>query len=236
MTCGIYALYWEEQDKIYIGLSQNIEIRWSEHKRDMQDNNHSNYLVQKQFIKHGLPTLYIIEEGAIHSLNSLEIYWTSEFNALNKSVGLCLVEPGQVGWGVNSNASKYSKIQILKVFSLLYKTSLPYKYICDRAKVPQSLITDLLSKRSHYWLSSTYPDKFSKIIARDVDHSYKYISTKLGHTIKLQDPSGSIFEVSNIREFCRTHPLLNWDASITNVGLGRLINGSRKSYKGWKLI
>ena len=31
MTTGIYALYWEEQDLIYIGKAQKIEKRFKDH-------------------------------------------------------------------------------------------------------------------------------------------------------------------------------------------------------------
>lgn len=60
MTIGIYSLYWEEQDLIYIGQSQNIERRFTEHLYKLKNNTHTNYKVQKAYITYGLPSTNIL--------------------------------------------------------------------------------------------------------------------------------------------------------------------------------
>ena len=42
MTMGIYALYWQEQDLIYIGQSKEIERRFKDHLRELEACIHCN--------------------------------------------------------------------------------------------------------------------------------------------------------------------------------------------------
>ena len=117
MTTGIYSLYWEKQDLVYIGLSQNIERRFKDHLNTLKNNKHTNYKVQNTFNNYGEPKLIIIEECIIEELNDKEIFWTKEFNSINN--GLNIIEAGQAGFGTNSSNSKYSKEQIIEALDLL---------------------------------------------------------------------------------------------------------------------
>lgn len=83
MTVGIYALYWEEQDLVYIGQSSRLEARHKEHLVDLSQKIHSNYKVQESYNSYGEPKHIIIEYCKIEELDALEIYWTNEFNSLN---------------------------------------------------------------------------------------------------------------------------------------------------------
>lgn len=49
MNSGIYALYWWEQDLVYIGLSQNLSSRKLEHLNKLKNNRHTNYKVQNTY-------------------------------------------------------------------------------------------------------------------------------------------------------------------------------------------
>lgn len=230
MTIGIYALYWENIDKIYIGLSQNIETRFREHKTLMRNSKHTNYLIQQAFSKHGLPKFYILEECKVSELPTKEIYWTAEFNALDKQVGLCLVAPGIVGFGPNSNASKYSYRQILRVFSLLYKTNDTIKAISIKLKVSDSLVKDIVACNTHKWLQDSYPTQYRLMCNRKKNH----------HTIHtkpiLCSPTGEIYIVEEyIIEFCSKQNTLNHAIKSSSVGIGKVILKKRKQYLGWTL-
>ena len=78
--------------------------------------------------------------------------------------GLNIVEAGQIGFGFNSNASKYSKITILKVFSLLYRTKLPQTKIAKKLKLYGSLVQDISKGNSHLWLKELYKEKYELMI------------------------------------------------------------------------
>lgn len=238
MTIGIYALYWEDQDLIYIGLSEDVEGRYRDHLRLCRGNKHTNYKVQDAFYKYGSPNLVIIEKCLISELNDKEIYWTREFNSIND--GLNIVEAGLVGWGTLSNSSKYSKRQILKVFSLLYKSTLSHKCISIKSKVSASLPQDIVLGKSHLWLREAYPKQYSLMKenrAERIPSNNGALFQNRG--IKLPtivSPEGIIYnEISNLTEFCKTIPLFSINIKNSMKGLSKVILGERNQYKGWTL-
>lgn len=237
MTCGIYALYWEYQDKVYIGLSQNIEGRFKEHLRDMRKGDHSNYLIQKIYNEYGEPnTLVILEECSLLELNNKEIYWTNEFDALNPKVGLCLVEPGNNVFGTRSRNSKYSKRQVLSVFSMLYKTTDSHRSISNKLKVPISLVDDIACRGSHLWLKEQYTEKYNRLVANKPIR-YKLRNTsehKDKHYPTLVSPTGEEFDIVSITDFC-TNNFSNSSLRVAKSGILRVLNKDRKSYLGWRL-
>lgn len=233
MTIGIYSLYWEEQDLIYIGQSQNIETRAKEHISLLKRGIHTNYKVQKAYNLYGLPIHSIIEECTIVSCNEAEIFWTKEFDSLNTKHGLNIIEAGQVGWGTNSNNSKYSRFQILKVFSLLYKGQDKVASIENRCNVSKAVINDILKSNSHLWLKDQYPEEYRQMLNRE--RICKNISSKLGTNVNIISPKGDVHSISCITDFCKSLNIT--DTSLTTIvrGFARVIDGTRKQYKGWKL-
>lgn len=225
MTIGIYSLYWGEQDLIYIGQSQNIESRFKEHINLLNKNKHTNYKVQNAFNSYGLPKLIIIEECSINLLNDLEICWQKEFNSINS---LDLIEAGQVGYGVNSNSSKYTKLQVLLVFKDLYKSNKNHKEIAFAQKVNIGLVDDISRGSSHLWIKYKYPKLYSKMKKLQ---TYRVIGVKdKENSLKgiVKSPDGEIYEVYNIEKFCREH-------NLRGQHLGAVINSKRKIHLGWIL-
>lgn len=234
MTIGIYSLYWGAQDLVYIGQSQNIEVRYKEHLALLKRFKHTNYKVQNAYNLYGTPTLKLLEECSIDRTNDAEIYWTKEFDALGTCNGLCIIEPGTVGWGTNSNSSKYSRIQILKVFSLLYKADTSVPEIMCRTGVSKAVINDILSRASHLWLSSSYPEQYSLMGLRL--RKVSNISKKLGKAPIIVSPTGEQYAISSITEFCSAINIDNLCLSSKVRGFARIIDKTRKQYKGWKLL
>jgi hypothetical protein len=164
MTIGIYSLYWWEQDLVYIGQSQNIEERLRQHINSLKRGSHYNYKLQKSYNNYGTPTSYVLEECSIDRLLPLELCWCKEFNALSPSVGLNIAEPGVVGSGTGTNhgSSKYSRITVLRVFSLLYKTELALGVIASITITNTNihLAGHIKSGFSHLWLKDSYPKQY----------------------------------------------------------------------------
>jgi len=227
MKSGIYALYWWEQDLVYIGLSQTINNRFAEHLRLMSRQTHTNYKIQNAYNKYGLPSLVILERCPINVLADREIYWCKEFNALGKN-GLCLVEPGIVGFGADSNSSKYTKIQILRVFSLLYKGKHSMPSIEKLTGVRRSTVSDICSSASHLWIKEQYPEKYKLMtsIARK----------RLVEDIKqlraiVKAPDGRLIEVYSLSKFC----IKEFGDVNNKKHMGSVLTGTRKSHKGYTL-
>lgn len=235
-TIGIYALYWEQDPRVYIGQSVNIERRYKEHLSMLKTNNHTNYKVATQYEQFGIPSLFIIETCSIPELNEKEIFWTKEFNSIVS--GLNIIEAGTVGFGPYSNASKYTKIQILKVFSMLCR-GYNNVDIVSRLNVNKSLVSDIRNGNSHTWLKEIYPTQYLEMQFQVPKETRRNtVVNKLGAIPCIVSPEGVIYEVPNVREFCRNtgEAIFGLPERTLNVSIARLIAGKRKQYKGWKLL
>ncbi len=284
---GIYKLVWENRPEIYIGQSSNIMVRLSGHAHNIIHNKH-NYKVLDMVKAYGMPSLEVIEECSINDLDAREIYYIREYDSINS--GLNIAKGGSSAIGIENNASKYSKIQLLRVFSLLYSTNKQMSDISKITRVHISTVTSMSKGDRHSWLSDEYPEQYSIMLKnRETKKSDKKYPPILGpdgniyyiegyvkqfclnHPLiqdsgthlsavlrgarkshkgfilldknnvyvkplyeKLVDPDGSIFNITNITEFCNIHPLLQGNPNARK-GISRVLNKERHEYKGFKL-
>jgi group I intron endonuclease len=61
MTCGIYGIFSEDSQRVYIGQAQDIEQRWSTHKSSLIRNNHHCKFLQNHYNKHRKLKLELLE-------------------------------------------------------------------------------------------------------------------------------------------------------------------------------
>lgn len=228
---GIYALWWEEQDLVYIGQSSSINRRYTEHLYKMKCGKHTNYKIQELYnVTKAIPELVVLELCTIDRLNDLEVTWTNEFNSL--STGLNIVEPGVVGQGIYANNSKYSLIQILKVFSLLYRSSHSYEYIARTTKVHIHLVYDIRSMRSHTWLQDKYPIEYANML---LNRDKKYSDSR-GYP-DLISPNGEVYkDIKSLSDIYTNDPILSLNINAARNGFYKLRKGLKPSYKGWRLL
>ena len=220
---GVYLLWFEASQQPYIGCSQDVHSRYREHLYLLKNNKATNYKLQNQYNLYGSPELVILEKGATDKLYDLETAWTKEFDSINN--GLNIVEPGIVGYGANSNSSKYTKILVLKVFSLLAKTNLSMTQISSKLNVPKHLVQDIKGGRTHIWLQGEYPELYRKMITR-------YSGPK-PKAFKVLSPDNELIEITDVKAFVtRYYPD---QLKSLDIGLCKLRSGSRKQYKGWTL-
>lgn len=227
IVVGIYALYWEVEDLIYIGLSQDIKSRYSKHMSLLDKGRHSNYKVQEAYNKYGPPSLYIIEVCKVHELSAREIFWCKEFNALGTQ-GLCIVYPGAGGRGELHSRAKFTKLQILRVFSLLYKGKYSVKDIEEKTKVTKSTIRDISNSKTHIWLKDLYPLQYNKMLSinrRSLATVYKPLRALV------RSPDNRVIEVYSISEFCRQE----FHDVTCSSNMGSVIRGNVKSFRGYTL-
>ena len=78
-TCGIYKITNLINNKVYIGQSKQIEIRWQQHKTS-----NKNYALYSAFKKYGIDNFKfeIIEECFENLLNEREKYWINFYHSL----------------------------------------------------------------------------------------------------------------------------------------------------------
>jgi len=66
--------------------------------------------------------------------------------------------------GLNNPMSTYSKRQILKVFSLLYRTKLSRAKIAKRTNTKDSLAKSIVGMGTHIWLKEEYPEQYNLML------------------------------------------------------------------------
>lgn len=238
MTIGIYSLYWEDQDLIYIGQSQCIEKRFSNHISLLKMNIHTNYKVQDTYNKYGIPKLHILEVCSLNQLNELEIVWQKEFNSLSS---LDLIEAGiSGGKGLHGSSSKYSRIEILKVFRKLYSSKYSQKEIAEICKVNLSLVKSINLQRVHFWILEKYPILSNRMVLnRNSIHKNKTTGNLVrGHSTypTVISPDNKNFTILNIGLFCKEHPeYITTSEEALRRGLNKLLLGHITRYKKWTI-
>lgn len=229
MTIGIYSLYWESQDLIYIGQSQNIERRYSEHIKKLKNNTHTNYKVQEAYTLYGMPKFLCVELCSIDRLDALEIFWTEEYNSLNSKTGLNIVPAGSstLESGVLNINSRYSKLQVLKSFRCLYLGKDTYQEIYSKYGIKISNLNSIFSGKTHVWLKEKYPNLYAKMLCVPKRGIVKSINRFRNTSIK--NPEGLIIPINtSYKIFAETHGL--------HPGhLSEVLNNKRVQHKGWKL-
>lgn len=82
MTCGIYSITHRDSGRRYIGLSMNIERRWTWHKWQSKKKTNSSYIHQA-LSKYGFDDFYfeVIEVCADKELSERERHWIGIFDS-----------------------------------------------------------------------------------------------------------------------------------------------------------
>lgn len=236
---GIYKLNFLGTDKVYIGQAENISRRFSEHLRTIASGTASKKLLQA-VSEYGPPisfdVLCEIPTGIMDKEENLaiEIYdsFANGFNTFRQEGGSLRSQSG-----LDHSNSKYSKMKILKIFSLLYRTTMTYTAIANRTKTTKYIVANIASG-SHRWLSEAYPSQYKLMQAAKANRNIanvKSIELVYGKIPKIVSPTGEIFEVSNIRQFCMAHADLAKNVDSARSSLGKLIKGTKLSHLGWKL-
>ncbi len=169
MTCGIYILKFKGTDKVYIGMSDNIERRWSGHKYSLTKGKCSEKLLQA-FTTYGEPTLEILCECSKSELDSLEKEAIQIYDSITN--GFNSRDGGAVGAGISisgegNGRSKYTNEQIEECFKLLCTTDMTHKEISEQTKVSAQAISHISCGSGHKWLATKYPVEHHNLINRN---------------------------------------------------------------------
>lgn len=239
MTIGVYCLRFKGTNKVYIGQSIDIEKRYNSHLNTLRSN-FGAIKLQDAFDKFGNPNLEILIECEPHLLNNEEIEAIEIFNSVENGFN-SYSSPYQAPiykYGEDAGNSLYSNDQILEVFNLL--TSSKYysaETISKNTAVSRDVIYGISCGSLHRWLQVKYPEQYQILInkkgSRRGDISNE-VSLKLGAINqgiiypKLKSPSGEVFVVENAYRFAK-------ERGLAGNHLQEVLNGHRKSHKGWKV-
>lgn len=218
---GIYALYWEIPELVYIGQSVDIPRRFVSHKYKFSTNTHIMYL-QNIYTKYGTPKCIILEECSIVELDSLETCWISDFDTVNY---LSTGQGGRIGY--ESPKCAATKQQIIDTAKLLLDPSISDETILSNTGVSKGTLESIKYRKRHSWLKEECPEVWEQL--SKVKRFTKGQLTRYKTNVLLKDPFGKIHEVSNLSKFAV-------DNNLNKGHLCSLARGEVSHHKGWKLI
>lgn len=237
MTIGIYALLFEGTDKLYIGLSKDIEKRYIKHIQEFISSSSSKKL-QDAYTLYGKPKLEILIACEESELADLEISAIEVYDSINN--GFNTVNGGSLGCGLSgelNGRSKYSNQQIEAAFMLLVGECYhSYKDIAKIVGVSKSVITSIFNGTSHTWLKNKYPEKYSSMqnssdrrISANVLSASKRDAKSRGIIYpKVISPTGEIYNIDNLAVFSK-------EQGLNSGALGRVLHGKAAHHKGWRI-
>ena len=107
LLVGIYKITNIDNNKVYIGQSVDIQVRWYNHKKELNRNKHGNSYLQNSWNLHGADKFKfdIIEECEISVLDEKEIYWIKYYNSTDPKYGYNLIDggSGRSGYKLSEN-------------------------------------------------------------------------------------------------------------------------------------
>lgn len=227
MTIGIYAIYFEKLDKIYIGQSQKIEQRFISHK-SLFKHGHSNYKLASAYEKDPNPIYSILLECSTNELDIKESELITEFDSIH--AGLNIASGGITGTrGVTSGKSKYTKKQLELTFDLLCDPTLTVTNIVNLSGVSRVVITQICAQSRHVWLHEDYPDKSKLVLANKTARFIAAQVNRFKTNVVLISPEGIEYVCTNRNQFAKQY-------NLNSGHLGAVIRGEAVQHKGWKLM
>lgn len=226
MTCGIYKLEFANTDRVYIGQSVNIEVRYSNHLKSFTVRNASKKLLDA-YDTYGAPKLNILLECDRVELNDLENSAIQVYNSFHNGFNSQeFAEDVPVLFGENHPGAKYSNAQIEKAFLLLCEGIYTHQQIADMTSISKNMVNHIAIGTCHSWLEGIYSEQYKKLIkskpasgnSRDRGKIYPQIIS----------PEGIKYTIDNLRAFSREH-------NLPYSSLNGLVNGRTKNVRGWML-
>lgn len=141
MSCGIYLIRNKINDKVYIGLSVNIEERWQHHRllyleENSKEKNKPLYLA---FKKYGIENFdfQILEECSISELSEREKYYIRLYDC-------CILDGRDKGYNLTRGGEGYLTNDYYQIYEL-WKNGLNQKAICQLLKISEGTVIRALN-------------------------------------------------------------------------------------------
>lgn len=161
--CGIYAIKNTINNKVYIGQSVNIFLRWKAHlyssaSNTAADNNVKIHCAMRELGQNNF-FLEIIEETTKEQLNEKEKYWIAVYDSFNNGYNGSL--GGTNVQGENNPRSKLTKEDVITIRTL-YRNKIPFREVFK-------LYDGIISKRGlqKVWHCETWVDILPEVYSQE---------------------------------------------------------------------
>lgn len=166
MTYGIYKLEFPNKE-IYVGKSEDIETRYSQHISELKNNRHPNNKVQNAFNVQGIPKLVILEilnsDGTY--LSTREIYWIDKLDSFNNGLNL------DQGFIVKeeTKSEKLVNDRVREAFKMLMRTKLGkadhfITDICLATGLTPKMLKSIIQGNAFTWLINEFPISYKRML------------------------------------------------------------------------
>ena len=159
---GVYKITFPN-NKVYIGISNNIYRRMLEHNSDFRN----NLPIEKAIQKYGKITEFVILEEINPNdrefMREREKFWISAFNSNKKEFGYNISEGGDgADIGSNNSQAKLTEEQYQQVYKDLIDNKLSLQEIADKYEMHLSSISRLNNGHSYFHSTIEYPIRKAK--------------------------------------------------------------------------
>lgn len=159
---GVYKITFPN-NKIYIGISNNIYRRMLEHNSDFRN----NLPIENAIQKYGKITEFVILEEINPDNRDLmrkrEKYWISTFNSNKKEFGYNISEGGDgADIGSNNSQAKLTEEQYQQVYKDLIDNKLSLQEIADKYEMNLSSLSRLNNGHTYFHSTIDYPIRKTK--------------------------------------------------------------------------
>lgn len=218
---GIYAIYNNVSDKIYVGSAKCISRRWYEHVKNLRNNTHKNNHLQSSWNCHKELSFdfYVLEFVNFDKIIKREQFWLDQ-----------IVKSYEV-YNLNLNvAGFHGKKHSQKTKDKISKTKKEQNLKTVHNEETRIKISEAVKGKKRQPLSDEHKNKISVSSKRIKmsDECKAKLKQILSRDFCIKSPDGTIYYGKNVREFCRLHDL-------DSRALSAVLNGKRRHHKQWTL-
>lgn len=222
---GVYKITFPN-NKIYIGISNNIYRRMLEHNLDFRN----NLPIEKAIQKYGKITEFVILEEIDPNNRELmrerEKFWISTFNSNKKEFGYNISEGGDgADIGSNNSQAKLTEEQYQQVYKDLIDNKLSLQEIADKYEMHLSSISNLNNGHTYFHSTIDYPIRKTKPKVAGINSGNSKFSQQ---------------DIENIWKLLQLNPELSmkqiadkysvYPSTIQNINQGKTYTNSNLTY------
>lgn len=194
MKSGIYIIKNEENKKVYIGQSKDLNRRLNNHRRLLIDGKHPNVYMQRSFNNaDGNFSFEILEECPIDMLDEREIFWISYYNSDKRDYGYNIQSGGHLGhhWNLEARQRRSgagnpmyghkmspAHIERIRTINRAHSDKLT---VDDVKNIKRSLYDEIFTMKE---LSEIYDVGFTTISKIKNCNNWEWVLPELNHKLK----------------------------------------------------